>query len=152
MIEPAIEGIGDEEALRVTLLRHAQEAAARATAKLGGPLTAQNLDAFLSYNECVKYPTVIVYDEAPLEPHQFAQPVVRDGKCLLHVHPHYANRPECVPIIAAYMAGAINYGAVATLDVCEAYGAGVTCLSHDEFYRTVCQVADELPLDLLLST
>ena len=152
MIDPVIDGIGDEETLRVTLLRHAQEAASRATVKLGGPLTTQNLEAFLADNDCVKYPTLIVFDESPLEPHQFAQPIVENGECLLHIHPHYASRPECVTTIAAYMAGAINYGAAVTLDVCEAYGAGVTCLSRDEFYRTVCQVADELPLDLLLSS
>lgn len=151
MTGAALETVSEGEELRVTLLRHAQEAAARAIAKLGGPLSAHNLGGFLADSDCAKHPIEIVYDAAPLEPHQFAQPVVEGGRCALYVHPHYAGRPECLPVIVAYMAGAINYGSAVTLDLCEEYGAALMGTDRETFYGAVCGVADELPLDLLLS-
>ncbi len=151
---PKMPDRGDD--LHETLLRHAHEAAARSGAKLGGPLSVENIDAFLVDSDCLKYSVRIVYDDARLEPHQFAQPVfagsAADRRCELHVHPHYANHPECLPFIVAYMAGAINYGDAVTMDLCEIYGAALMQMPREEFYRAVCQMADQLPLDLILST
>ena len=141
----------DGDDLRVTLLRHAQEAAARATAKLGGPLSSDNLGAFLADSDCLKYAVEIVYDASALEPHQFAQPVIEGRRCALYVHPHYADRPECLQLIVAYMAGAINYGGAVTIELCEEYGAALMHLDRAAFYGAVCAVADQLPLDLVLS-
>ena len=155
MTDPADEIAFSEEDLHATLLQHAQEAAARAIAKLGGPLAAENLAAFLLDPDCLKYKVAVVYDDAQLESHQFAQPVftgnAADRRCALHVHPHYADKPECLPFIVAYMAGAINYGGAVTLDLCEVYGAALMQVPRDEFYGMVCTVADQLPLDLVLS-
>jgi hypothetical protein len=143
-----------DEDLHETLLRHAREAAARGIAKIGGPLSVENIDAFLVDSDCLKYSVRIVYDDAQLEPHQFAQPVfsgsAADRRCELHVHPHYTSHPECLPFIVAYMAGAINYGGAVTLDLCEIYGAALMQMPREEFYRAVCQMADQLPLDLVL--
>ncbi|NUM53964.1 MAG: hypothetical protein HUU46_10005 [Candidatus Hydrogenedentes bacterium] len=144
-----------DDDLHASLLRHAQDAAARAIAKLGGPLSTANVARFLVDADCLKLYTKIVYDASALEPHQFAQPVFEGGaahrSCRLDVHPHFADRPECLPFIVAYMAGAINYGNAVTLDLCEAYGAALMRMSREDFYAAVCRVADELPLDLLLS-
>ena len=144
-----------DDDLHASLLRHAGEAAARAAAKLGGPLSTANVGLFLADSDCVKCRVEIVYDVSELESHQFAQPVFigtgTDRACRLYVHPHYAERPECLPFIVAYMAGAVNYGGAVSLDLCEVYGAALMRMTREEFYAAVCRVADELPLDLLLS-
>ena len=49
------------------------------------------------------------------------------------------------------MAAAINYGSAVTLDLCEEFGAALMDMPRKDFYAAVCHVADELPLDLLLS-
>ena len=144
-----------DDDLHASLLRHAREAAARAIAKLGGPLSMENLDVFMTDTDCMKHRVQIAYDTTELESHQFAQPVFEGAAanrfCSLHIHPHFANRPECVPLIVAYMAGAINYGGAVTLDLCEVYGAALLQMPRDEFYAAVCNVADMLSLDLVLS-
>jgi len=143
-----------EKDLHDSLLRHARDAAGRCIATLGAPLFAENLKRFLAEPDCMKWPVTLVFDDASLESHQFAQPVfVGFGgrrRCELHVHPHYANRPECLVFIVAYMAGAINYGPVVTIELCEHYGAALMALSQNAFYTAVCKVADQLPLDLVL--
>ena len=144
-----------DDELHTSLLRHAGGAAARAVATLGGPLSVENLGRFLVLPDCLKHRTQIVYDAAALEPHQFAQPVfsgtAANREFLLYVHPHYESKPDCLPYIVAYMAAAINYGSAVTLDLCEEFGAALMDMPRKDFYAAVCHVADELPLDLLLS-
>lgn len=127
---------------------HALSAARRACASLGGPLNRDNLDRFLTLPGCLRYPTAIVFDAAPLEPHQFAEPVivVENGArvCRLHLHPHFAERPDALPHLVAYMAAAINYGAVATPELCEAFGAALMGVDRETFYGLTCEFADEL--------
>jgi hypothetical protein len=142
---------GGEEALRDALMRHAVGAASRSVAKLGGPLSCENIGRFLFDQDCLKYNTEIFYDASELEPHQFAQPVIEGGParrtCALYVHPWFAARPEYLPLIVAYMAGAINYGSAASPELCEVYGAALLGMTREEFYGCVCRMADLLPLD-----
>lgn len=130
------------------LVEHARSAAQRALAALGGPLNADNLDWFLTEPNCLRYPTCLVFDASPLEPHQFGEPVIKvvNGSrvCRLYLHPHFSDRQDALPYLVAYMAGAINYGAIATPDLCETLGAMLVCYHREEFYRVVCEFADEI--------
>lgn len=141
----------EEEALRDALTRHARGAAVRSVVKLGGPLSCENVGRFLSDRDCLKYDTEVVYDASELEPHQFAQPVIEGGParrtCFLYVHPRFAGQPEHLPLIVAYMAGAINYGGAASPELCEEYGAALLGMTRDEFYERVCYMADLLSLN-----
>jgi hypothetical protein len=129
-----------------SLHEHALEAARRSVEILEQPLCAENLETFLCSDVCLRLPTELRFDEEGLDAHQFAEPsfVMRDGlrRCVLHVHPRYEERPETHAAIVAYMAAAINYGSSASSDLCEEYGATLTGVPVDEFYDTVCRVAD----------
>lgn len=125
---------------------HAVRAARRAREKLAGPLGVDNLDIFLQAEECLRYPTVLQFDGAGLDHHQFAQPelVTTDGKkaCILHVREHYERESEMHRYIVSYMACAINYGTAVTPHLCELYGSTLLDMHIDAFYDAVCRVAD----------
>lgn len=125
------------ECLRV----HALLAARRAVARLHSPLSADNLGQFLLDSACLRYPTTLEFDSEGLESNQFAQPFLeeRDGVrcCVLRVHPRYESNAEAIPYFVAYMAAAINYGPLASPDLCEEYGASLMGLETDVFYTTL---------------
>lgn len=134
------------EEVDALLAEHAHQHAERAVARLGGPLCVDNLDAFLGDNACLRWPTSIVFDDAPLEAHQFAQPVI-DGPdhartCTLYVHPRYRAHPEALPCFVAYFAAVINYGIAAGPALCESVGAALTQQSPDAFYDSLLAWVD----------
>ena len=135
----------DDEAI-AALNHHAAEAAQRARAALGGKLDAANLDAFLSDRTFLRVPTELRFDGLGLAPHQFATPafISENGErqCILHIRPHYENLPDTHAYIVAYMAAAINYGAAASAELCETYGATLLGVGVEDFYAAVCRIAD----------
>ena len=137
--------MGDDEAV-AALGHHAAEAAQRARAALGGSLDAANLDAFLSDRTGLRLPTELSFDGLGLDPHQFAAPafVTQNGerRCILHIRPQYEDLPDTHAYIVAYMVAAINYGAAASAELCETYGAALLGMETAEFYAEVCRIAD----------
>ncbi|MCC6155399.1 MAG: hypothetical protein IT367_16645 [Candidatus Hydrogenedentes bacterium] len=135
--------------IRQCLMSHAQETASRALDRLGGPLSLDNLDAFLMDSDCVKYRAQIVFDSTPLEPRQFALPVFHGGSsqrvCKLYVHPYFASAREYLPLIVAYMAGAINFGGSVPLSFCEMYGAALMQMPQEDFYDAIRAVTRLVP-------
>jgi hypothetical protein len=149
MSETGAENASFDE-VQALLDRHADAVAARAVAKLGGPLTPENLEQFLGDQDCLRCPTRIAYSSEGLEPHQFAEPIMSAENgvrhCALHVHPRYADQAEALPYFVAYMAAAINYGGAASAELCERYGAALLGLTVDVFYERVCAFAGDLPV------
>jgi hypothetical protein len=62
----------------------------------------------------------------------------------MHVHPYFATQPDRVPYLVLYQLVAVNYGEFASAEDAEAFGASALGLSQDEYYRTLCQMADEI--------
>ncbi len=135
----------DDEAI-AALSDHAAEAAQRARTALGGNLVAANLDAFLRDRACLRVPTELRFDGLGLDPHQFAHPafLTENGErlCVLHIRPEYENLPDTHAYIVAYMAAAINYGAAASAELCETFGAALMGMATADFYAEVCRIAD----------
>jgi len=50
-------------------------------------------------------------------------------------------------LIAAYMAASINYGKAATPELSEIVGSILTGLSVDDFYESICRIADRIGLE-----
>ncbi|MBI4557659.1 MAG: hypothetical protein HY706_08755 [Candidatus Hydrogenedentes bacterium] len=148
MSEPPLnrESVSQADALEEALRRHALFAAERARAKLGGPLSAGNLSVFLNDQDCVRYPTSIVFDRAGLEPHQFGFPKqVGTGKqrrCIVHLDPVYETRPDEVPWLVAYLTPVINYGDIVTSEICELYGATLMGTVPQTFADEVARAAE----------
>jgi len=137
-----------ESPFAIALFEHARFAAARARARLAAPLSAHNLQRFLSDGECLRYPTRLVFDRDHLEPCQFAQRVFSSSKegllCELHIDPQLQNRPDALYLAVAYMAAVINYGDAATPELAEMLGALLTGLDHEAFYDKICAIADSI--------
>lgn len=128
------------------LAEHARLHVERVHARLGGPLTAENLPRFLDDSACLRWRVEIAFDDAPLDPHQFAQPVVAGPEhqraCTLYVHPRYRAFPGCLVYFIAYFAAVMNYGIAAGPDLCEEHGAALMGLPAAEFYARLCEWAD----------
>ena len=141
--------------IRQCLMSHAQETASRALERLGGPLSLENLDAFLIDSDCMKYRAMIVFDSTPFEPRQFALPVFQGGSpqrlCKLYVHPYFASAREYLPLIVAYMAAAINFGGSVPLSFCEMYGAALLQVPQEDFYDAIRDISRLVPSQLALA-
>jgi hypothetical protein len=116
--------------------------------KYGPQLGWQELRQILEDRACVRYSCEIVFDANPLEPGEFAHPVTKgerpeDG-FTMHVHPLFMTQLDCVPGLVLYQLVLVNYGEFASADDAETFGAAALGISRDEYYATLCEMADEI--------
>jgi hypothetical protein len=145
--KPRIEDLQQEA--EDALLAHMLERANAARARHGGAFGPHNMEAVLLDGECVRFPSRIVYDDGPLEAHQFAQPEpdpANPAAYLVHLRPKLAERPDLAALAVSYVIPLINYGAVARTRHVERYGARLMELSLDEYFARLCAMADWLGL------
>jgi hypothetical protein len=119
--------------------------------KYGPRIGWTQLRQILEDRSCVRYPCEIVFDAAPLQAGEFAHPVAksdhpRDG-FVIYVHPLFMMQLEQVPLLVLYQLVLVNYGAFASPDDAETFGAAALGLSKDEYYESLCRLADELQLN-----
>jgi hypothetical protein len=117
-------------------------------AKYGPNLSWKNLQLLLQDRAFVRYPCEIVFDASQLNPGEVAFPVPNghrpeDG-FTLHVHPLFMLQLPRVPHLALYQLVTVNYGEFASADDAETFGAAALGLSRDEYYDTLCSLADQL--------
>ena len=97
---------------------------------------------------CVRYPCEIVFDAAPLGPGEFAHPVPKgdhpEAGFTMHVHPCYMTQLEFVPYLVLYQLVLVNYGEFASPEDAETFGASALGLDKDQYYETLCRLADQL--------
>lgn len=96
----------------------------------------------------VRYPCEVVFDSAHLQPGELAFPAPKgerpeDG-FTLYVHPFYLTQLDQVPLLVLYQLVAVNYGAFATPDDAETFGAAALGLDKEDYYRALCVLADQL--------
>ena len=117
-------------------------------AKYGPPIGWNQLLQILADRSCARYPCEIVFDAAPLQAGEFAHPVAKgdhpgDG-FTMHVHPLFMMQLDQVPLLVLYQLVLVNYGAFASPDDAETFGAAALGLTKDEYYHFLCGLADEL--------
>lgn len=120
--------------------------ARRARQRYGPVIDAQALLAMLEDSSVVRHPTEMRFDDAKLEPGEFAWPEPggwgpRDG-FILWTHPIFADRPWTWPYIAAYHIPSVNYGPAATQVEAEAFGAALLDQPVEAYYQALCALAD----------
>lgn len=134
---------------RRSLNAHAAAKGADIREKYGPHIGWNELLRILEDRTCVRYPCEIVFDAKPLEPGEFARPVPKgelpENGFTLHVHPCFLTQLERVPYLVLYQLVLVNYGAFATADDAEVFGATALGLSKDDYYRAVCELADQVP-------
>ena len=118
--------------------------------KYGPRIGWTQLLQILGDRSCARYPCEIVFDAAPLQTGEFAHPVAKgdhpeEGFCI-YVHPLLMMQLDQVPLLVLYQLVLVNYGAFASADDAETFGAAVLGLGKDEYYHALCGLVDDLQL------
>ena len=116
--------------------------------KYGPRIGWTHLLRILEDRTCVRYPCDIVFDAAPLQAGELAHPVAkgdhpRDGFSI-YVHPLFMMEVDQVPPLVLYQLVLVNYGEFALPDDAETFGAAALGITKDEYYHSMCRLADEL--------
>jgi len=133
---------------RQSLRAHVASKGEEIRAKYGPHIGYEELLRILEDRDFVRYPCELSFDSGPLREDECAYPVPKsdhpeDG-FVMHVHPYFATQPERVPYLVLYQLVVVNYGEFASAEDAEAFGASALGLSEDEYYRALCQMADEI--------
>jgi hypothetical protein len=133
---------------RQSLNMAAAETGAGIYEKYGPRIGWVQLLQILEDRTCTRYPCEIVFDAGSLEAGEFAYPVARghrpeDG-FTMYVHPFFMKQLEQVPLLVLYQLVLVNYGTFAAPEDAETFGAGALGLARDDYYQTLCRLADEL--------
>ncbi len=137
-----------ESDAKLALRDHLVEKARTARAKHGFYIDADAVLKMLSDSTFVRYPTGIRFDESALVPGEFAAAVPlgdhpSKGFCIF-IHPSLKDRKELLPYVIAYHIPPINYADMASPEDCECFGATLLGIAADDYYNTLCDIADSL--------
>jgi hypothetical protein len=136
------------EDARQSLTAHVADKGAEVHAKYGPHIGWNELLRILDDRVCVRYPCEIVFDAGPLQAGEFAHPVAKterpeDG-FRMFVHPYFSTQLERVPYLVLYQLVLVNYGEFASPEDAETFGASVLGLPAEDYYRALCEMADEI--------
>ena len=127
---------------------HLVEKATAARLKYGLYIDTDAVLQMLDDDAVVRYPTTVVFDASPLQPHEFAYPQplgfhASDGYALC-IHPSFRAQREILPLLIAYHIPVINYGSIVERDDAELYGATLLGLDVEAYYQALCELADAM--------
>jgi hypothetical protein len=132
---------------RQSLNAHAAAKGLEIREKYGPRIGWTELQRILQDRSCVRYPCEILFDAAGLQQGEFAHPVAKGEQpetgFTIFVHPLLLLQLERVPPLVLYQLVLVNYGDFASADDAETFGANALGLSKDDYYRALCEVADE---------
>jgi hypothetical protein len=133
---------------RQSLNAHVAAKGAEIREKYGPCIGWTELLRLLEDRAYVRYPCTIVFDATPLNPGEFAHPVAKGDRpedgFTMYVHPFFMTRLQQVPYPVLYQLVLVNYGEFASPDDAETFGASVLDLPRDEYYGTLCKMADQV--------
>src|SRR5262249_54595244 len=116
--------------------------------KYGPVIGWKELLDILQDRSLVRYPCEIVFDAALLQPREFAHPVgkgkIPEDGFVMYVHPYFSLQLARVPYLVLYQLVVVNYGEFASADDAETFGAHALGFSQDEYYKVLCDLADQL--------
>ena len=116
--------------------------------KYGPQIGWVELQRLLADRACVRYPCEIVFDATPLQEGEFAHPEPKgetpEQGFTMFVHPAFAADLARVPLLVLYQLVAVNYGAFASADDAESFGAAAHGLTRDEYYALLCELAERI--------
>jgi hypothetical protein len=133
---------------RQSLNAHIAAKGAEISNKYGPHLGWSELLRLLEDRACVRYPCEIVFAGEPLQPGEMAFPEPRGARpedgFTIYVHPGFATQRDRVPALVLYQLVVVNYGAFASANDAETFGAAALGLSQDDYYRALCDLADTM--------
>lgn len=143
--------VGDKavaEQAKQAFHEHLVDKATAARFKYGLYIDTDAILKMLGDETVVRYPTTLVFDASPLQPHEFAypQPIgfhASDGYALC-LHPYFRPQRELWPLLIAYHLPVINYGSIVETPEAELYGATLLGLEVEAYYQALCELADAM--------
>jgi hypothetical protein len=116
--------------------------------KYGPHIGWQALLQILEDRAAVRYPCEIVFDAAALLEGEFAHAMSNtenpaDGYKIF-VHPFFSLQLQRVPRMVLYQLVRVNYGEFASPDDAETFGASALGIPKEEYYQSLCEMADEV--------
>lgn len=133
---------------RQSLTTHVASKGEEIHSKYGPRIGWNELLRILDNRVFVRYPCKIVFDAGSLLEGEFAHPDMTGASpeegFAIFVHPYFATQLERVPYLVLYQLVLVNYGEFASSDDAEIFGAEALGLSKEEYYRTICGMADEI--------
>ncbi len=136
------------EHAKQSLTAHVEAKGLELREKYGPTIGWPELLRILQDRACVRYPCDIVFDANPLLPGEFAHPVPKsdhpeDG-FTMHVHPLFETDLDRAVYLVLYQLVVVNYGEFASTEDAEIFGAAALGLTRDDYYHTLCALADQL--------
>lgn len=131
-----------------SLTAHVAAKGEEVRSKFGPHLGWNELQQILADRACVRYPCEIVFDADQLNAGEFAHPVQKgqhpeDG-FIMYVHPVLMTQLDRVPHAVLYQLVLVNYGEFASPEDAETFGAAALGLNREDYYQTLCELADEI--------
>jgi hypothetical protein len=127
---------------------HVATKGAEISEKYGSAIRWKELLQMVNDRTVVRYPCELTFDPAPLQPGEMAYPVPNgenpEAGFKMCIHPYFMTQMEYVPHIVLYQLVQVNYGDFASADDAETFGAAALGLAKEEYYRVLCQLADQL--------
>ncbi|MEI6278813.1 MAG: hypothetical protein WCQ16_05445 [Verrucomicrobiae bacterium] len=137
------------EDAKQSLTAHVAAKGAEIREKYGPQIGRDELLRILDDRSACRYPCEIVFDDGPLHEGEFAFPMPKgnlpEEGFSLFVHPFFMNQPDRLPCLVLYQLVVVNYGNFASALDAETFGAAALGISHDEYHRLLCAMADEIP-------
>lgn len=116
--------------------------------KFGPRIGWRELLGIVEDRSVVRYPCEIVFDAKPLLEGEVAHAEPKGEQpgegFTVYVHPFFMTQLENVPHLVLYQLVRVNYGEFASPDDAETFGANALGLSKDDYYNTLCELADQL--------
>ena len=129
-----------------SLTDHVAAKGAEIHAKFGPVIGWNELLQILEDRESVRYPCDIAFDQAPLQPGEFAHPVAKGERpeegFTIYIHPVYRLQFSDLPLLVLYQLVLVNYGEFASSDDAETFGAAALGLGKDDYYDALCKLAE----------
>jgi hypothetical protein len=136
---------------RQSLTAHVEAKGVEVFCKYGPQPGWAGLQRLLADRVYVRYPVEVAFDAAPLQAGECAHPVANgerpeDGFKMC-VHPLFAASPEAAVRLVMYQLVVVNYGEFASAHDAETFGAAALGLTRDEYYESLCALADQVSAD-----
>lgn len=116
--------------------------------KYGPRIGWDELLRILQDRTACRYPCELVFDSTPLQPGEVAYPAAKGERpeegFTMCVHPFFKTQPERVPYPVLYQLVQVNYGEFVSAEDAEIFGASALGLHKDDYYETLCKMADEI--------
>ena len=133
---------------RQSMSTHVALKGAEIRVKYGPQIGWEQLLQILQDRSCVRYPCEVLFDDAGLEPGELAHPEPKGDRpedgFTLSVRRAFQNDPLAAVFVILYQLVLVNYGAFASPDDAETFGASILGIASEEYYQCLCRMADQI--------